>query len=63
MSTYNEEVLEIDFWGHLLNVCLYGITKNLLYLLNRTFAEDMEAIESHQIVITSIDSILCSTDK
>ena len=39
MSTDNEEVLEIDFWGHLQNVWLGVRTKELPKFLNSILTE------------------------
>ena len=59
----SEEVLEIYCWGHLRNVCLGGMNKELSKLINKILAEELEAIESHLIVSTSIDAVLCAVDK
>ena len=62
MSTYNEEVIEIDCWGHLINVWLGGMTKEISNFLNMMLDEELEAIDSHLIVSTGVDAILSVFD-
>ena len=63
MSTDNEEFLGIYCWGHLRNVWLGCITKELSKLLNRILAEELDKIDSHLRFSTSIDAILRAVDK
>ena len=39
------------------------MNKELSKLINKILAEELEAIESHLIVSTSIDAVLCAVDK